>query len=47
MTKIFTSSVGRRCCAAQEFRAERQPCPTMKVKILVLRPIAKKALRLS
>jgi hypothetical protein len=37
-TKIFTSSVGRRCCAAQEFRAERQLCPTRKMKILVLRP---------
>ena len=38
MTKIFTSLVGRRCRAAQEFRAERQLCPTTMVKIFVLRP---------
>ena len=31
-TEIFTSLVGRRCCAAQEFRAEQQLCPAGKVK---------------
>ena len=39
MTKIFTSLVGRRCRAAQEFRAVRQLCPTTMGKVLVLRPI--------
>jgi hypothetical protein len=38
MTKIFTLSAGWRCCAAQEFRAERQLCPTRKLKIFVLLP---------
>jgi hypothetical protein len=37
-TKSFPSSVGRRCGAAQEFRAERQLCPARKVKIFVLHP---------
>ena len=37
-TKIFTFSVGRRCCAALEFRAERQLCPATMVKVFVLRP---------
>jgi hypothetical protein len=36
--KILRSLVGRRCCAAQEFRAERQLCPAKKVEILVLHP---------
>jgi hypothetical protein len=42
MTKIFTSLVGRRCRAAQEFRAERQLCPTTmeKVFVLLLNPAA-------
>jgi hypothetical protein len=26
-TEFFVSAVGRRCCAAQEFRAEQQPAP--------------------
>jgi hypothetical protein len=38
MTKIFKSLVGRRCRAAQEFRAERQFCPTTMVKYFVVRP---------
>jgi len=29
--------VGRRCRAAQDFRAERQFCPARKAKIFVLR----------
>jgi hypothetical protein len=28
----------RGCCAAQEFRAERQLCPTRKARIFVMRP---------
>jgi len=35
---FFVSPVGRRCCAAQEFRAERQLCPTNKAKNFVVRP---------
>ena len=38
-TKFFVSLVGRRCCAAHEFRAERQLCPTGKAKKTVLRPL--------
>jgi hypothetical protein len=38
MTKIFTSLVGRRCCAAQDFRAERQLCPALKVMIFLTPP---------
>jgi len=37
-TDFFGSPVGRRCCAAQEFRAERQLCPANKPKNFVLRP---------
>jgi hypothetical protein len=33
MAEFFVYPVGRCCCAAQEFRAEQQLCPTMKVKI--------------
>ena len=38
MTKIFTSLVGRRCRAAQVFRAEQQLCPARKMKIFVMQP---------
>jgi hypothetical protein len=41
MIRISTSSAGRRCCAAQDFRAERQLCPARKVKIFVMRPAEK------
>jgi len=37
--QIYTSSVGRCCCAAQDFRAERQLCPTDEVVQQELRPI--------
>jgi hypothetical protein len=39
MTKIFASLVGRRCRAAQHFRAEQQLCPTRKVKNFVMHPV--------
>jgi hypothetical protein len=36
---FFGSPVGRRCCAAPEFTAERQLCPTNKAEIFVLHPV--------
>jgi hypothetical protein len=36
------SPVGRRCCAAQEIRAEQQLCPATQVKIFVLHPAGRR-----
>jgi len=42
MTDFFGSPVGRRCCAALEFKAEQQFCPAKKAKIFAPHPGGKK-----